>query len=524
MVLFAAFATVLSLLVAGGSGARADVEPASVLTLSVSGRGWGHGVGMSQWGAYGFAQRGSTYDQILAHYYSGTELVKGAGTRVRVLLVESAASALIGSFSSFVAEDSAGERRELEAASYRIGPELELGGAPLTPPVTLTAQGDPLLLNGAAYRGTVQLTVQNNRLRVINTLPLEQYLLGVVPREVPSDWPVEALKAQAVAARSYAVATRKTNADFDVYADTRSQVYGGIGAEAGTTTAAVQATAREVLRYEGRIATTYFFSTSGGRTADITEVWGSQPVPYLVSVPDPYDSASPYHRWGPVAVPSAKLKRVLKLPSAPVDARVMASRSGWATQLVLTLADGSETSVPAGTVRSALELRSSWFRTGLLSLRPPDKTPAVFGTKARVAGFVRGVGGVTLERRALGGAWEPVTAVAKGEFAVPFRAEQTADYRLVTSKLKGAPLRVQVAPRVTLKEPFRGTVRPVLPGAIVVVQRREGARWVSAATATVDEQGAYEVSLEPAPGTYRVRLAPGSGFAVGISRTLSVSG
>jgi hypothetical protein len=245
-------------------------------------------------------------------------------------------------------------------------------------------------------------------------------------------------------------------------------------------------------------------------------------VPYLVSVPDPYDSASPVHRWGPIAVPAQKLKRTLRLPAAPVDARVRTSRSGRATQLVLTLADGSETAVAAGTVRTALGLRSTWFRTGLLSLEPPAKVPAVFGTKARVTGLVRGVSAVVLQRRSIGGAWETVSQVLKGEFAVPFHAEQTADYRLVTTRLRGAVLRVDVAPRVALKEPFRGTVRPILPGTVVVIQRQEGNRWVEAANAAVDDQGAFEAVLEPAPGAYRARVAAGGGFAVGISRTLSI--
>ena len=101
---------------------------------------------------------------------------------------------------------------------------------------------------------------------------------------MPKTWLPEALKAQAVAARSYALAVRKTTGAFDVYPDTRSQVYGGVNAESPTTTAAVDATVGGVLTYGGKIATTYFFSTSGGRTAAINDVWKSAPVPYLVSV------------------------------------------------------------------------------------------------------------------------------------------------------------------------------------------------------------------------------------------------
>ena len=367
---------------------------------------------------------------------------------------------------------------------------------------------------------------------MINTLPLESYALGVVPREVPSTWPAEALKAQAVAARSYALATRKTSGDFDVYADVRSQVYGGVDAETEATNAAVQATAREVVTYQGKVATTYFFSTSGGKTRDVADAWpGSPPVPYLVSVDDPYDDASPVHTWGPVAVGSQQLKAGLKLVAAPVDARVRLGPSGHVSVLELALADGREVSFPAGDVRSALGLRSTWFRiAGRLSLKPPQKLPVTYGAKKRLSGFARGVGPTTLERRPIGGSWEKVAGLAlgaDGSFAVPFRAERTTDYRLATSKLKGAIARVPVAPRVTLKAELgvvQGTVTPVLSGAIVLVQRLQGLRWTTIAKPLVDAEGAYTTEqLELSPGAYRARVAPSPGYAAGVSRTLSVS-
>src|SRR5918994_4394040 len=167
MVALASVVAAISLLGAG----PATAAPGPVLTLSVTGRGWGHGVGMSQWGAYGYAQHGSTYAEILAHYYRGTELAKVPGARIRVLLLEGAKSALIGTFSPFVVEDGDGQTYELTAASYRLGPKLELDGQTPTPPPTLPPQGSPLLVNGAPYRGTVELTVAKGRLRMINTLP-----------------------------------------------------------------------------------------------------------------------------------------------------------------------------------------------------------------------------------------------------------------------------------------------------------------------------------------------------------------
>ena len=118
-----------------------------------------------------------------------------------------------------------------------------------------------------------------------------------MPNEMPSSWPLAALETQAVAARSYALATSGGGA-FDVYDDTRSQVYGGKDSESVRTNRATKRTAGEVVRHGKQVATTYFFSTSGGRTESVQYGFpGAAPVSYLKSVRDPYDGASPYHTW-----------------------------------------------------------------------------------------------------------------------------------------------------------------------------------------------------------------------------------
>ena len=109
-------------------------------------------------------------------------------------------------------------------------------------------------------------------LSTINVVGLDDYVRGVVSRESPASWPLEALKAQAVAARTYAITTSKGGDGFDQYADTRSQVYGGVGAETASTDQAVAETAGQVVTYEGAPVVTYFFSTSGGRTEDVENV------------------------------------------------------------------------------------------------------------------------------------------------------------------------------------------------------------------------------------------------------------
>ena len=129
-------------------------------------------------------------------------------------------------------------------------------------------------------------------------LSVDDYTRGVVAGEMPSSWPMEALKAQAVTARTYALATRKTGGTFDLYPDTRSQVYRGVTAESVRSDAAVRATAGRILTYSGAPAVTYYFSTSGGHTESIQFSFvGALSKPWLVGVTDPYDSLSPYHRW-----------------------------------------------------------------------------------------------------------------------------------------------------------------------------------------------------------------------------------
>ncbi|MDE3069293.1 MAG: SpoIID/LytB domain-containing protein [Acidobacteriota bacterium] len=205
-----------------GLGAAADAASASgARSLVIQGGGDGHGVGMSQQGALGYAEHGWSYAAILAHYYSGTALGRVArGRKVRVLL----------------------------------------GG------------------------------------RVVR-IGLERYVRGVVAAEMPASWPMAALEAQAVASRTYALTDHAGGGAFDVYADTRSQVYGGRAAETARTNAAVAATAGEVVTYGARPAITYFFASSGGITENVQDGFpGAQAEPWLRGVPDPYDGG-PLHRW-----------------------------------------------------------------------------------------------------------------------------------------------------------------------------------------------------------------------------------
>lgn len=131
----------------------------------------------------------------------------------------------------------------------------------------------------------------------VQKIPLERYVRGVVSAEVPSEWPPAALEAQAVASRTYALTAHAGGSRFDVYADTRSQVYRGVVAETASTNAAVAATAGQIVTYAGQPAITYFFASSGGMTEDVQNGFpGSEPQPWLRGVSDPYDSG-PLSRW-----------------------------------------------------------------------------------------------------------------------------------------------------------------------------------------------------------------------------------
>ena len=197
---------------------------------------------------------------------------------------------------------------------------------------------------------------------VVDDVGLERYLYGVVPGEMPATWPVEALRSQAVAARSYAVTSRRPSQVFDVYADTRSQVYRGVTVETTRTTDAVSATSGVVLMYGTSVARTLFHSSSGGRTAAVEEIFGGAPVPYLQSVDDPYDRLSPYHDWT-VTLTDDEAERRLQpvLAGDLVDIDVGGrTPSGRAATVRVTGTLGTR-DVPGATARSLLGLRSSWF-------------------------------------------------------------------------------------------------------------------------------------------------------------------
>jgi SpoIID/LytB domain protein len=454
--------------------AAASAEGAARFTIR--GAGFGHGVGMSQYGAMGYAEHGWSYDRILAHYYSGTALGKlNASREVRVLLQSGSGSA------SFSGAASGGGKTLSPAKTYtartRAGGQVELLGpsgrslAVVTAPLRVTGPG-PLTLKGragngrsdGAYRGALEFRPgELGGVNAINAVAVDDYVKGVVPLESPASWPIEALKAQAVAARTYALTTSKGGAGWDQYPDTRSQVYGGYGAEVASSNAAVDATAGQLVTYEGTPVPTYFFSTSGGRTENVENTsLGTEPKPWLRSVVDDYDSVSPKHRWGPLRMSRAAAGARLRGLYSGRFKGVKVVKRGRSPRVVLADVIGSHgrTRVSGATLRARFGLFDTWAYFTAIKARvapvppPPTTAPSTGGTGAVTAGV------------------RPVASIA-------------------------------------------GTVLPAKRGALVTVQRLVDGRWGSVTSAIVGRGGRYRAAVT-AGGTYRVRYKGDAGPAVHI--------
>src|SRR5581483_7728663 len=143
--------------------------------------------------------------------------------------------------------DATGRAWKIPASTYGVGPALVVNGHRLQSPAAFYCDGAPVEWDGRAYHGALVLWSGGGRLAVVDSVDLEDYVRGVIADEMPYRWPLEALEAQAVAARSYALATRHPGRRFDLYADDRSQVYGGMGADTASTLFAATRTEGQIL-------------------------------------------------------------------------------------------------------------------------------------------------------------------------------------------------------------------------------------------------------------------------------------
>jgi stage II sporulation protein D len=382
----------------------AAAQPVSAATrFVINGAGFGHGIGMSQYGADGYAQHGKDYAFILGHYYTGTRLSPlGSNPTVRVLLQTASRARFSGAakaggktltpgttytavangLGQVTLRTTAGRTLETVSSPLRVtGPSLRLAG---------TAQNG--VANGL-YRGALELRASTvGTVEAINAVDLEDYVRGVVGAESVPSWPAEALKAQAVAARTYAITTR-IGGDFDQYADTRSQMYKGVAGEFASTVAAVADTRGQVVTYDGSPVTTFFFSTSGGHTENIENSFlGSTPRPWLKGVPDPYDSVSPVHRWGPITMSMAAAAKRLHGYVKGRFKGVVVTKRGVSPRVVSAqvVGSGGRTAISGPTLRDRFGLRDTWMRFTVVdgkgkTVKPPSGT----------SGSATGSGGTT---------------------------------------------------------------------------------------------------------------------------------
>src|SRR3954468_14814803 len=391
------------------------VPPSGAFTLD--GHGYGHGHGMSQFGAYGAALKGLTYQQIVGFYYPHTTLTSDANRTVRVLLGGAQSSPLTveprTGVATTVATSVAGvasctlptsfngtstvQRWRVRLLSTTTGTRLRLQktidgtrwtgvslpkcdqawSAPLNGSVTFSTGGYVRYVSGSTvkrYRGAMRAAFTGSAIYPVDVVPMESYLRAVVPSEMPSSWSEPALQAQAVAARTYATYVVHhphpgAAPYFDLYADTRDQMYTGMSAEVTSTNDAIAATAGKVLEdSQGRAVLAQFSSSSGGWATD-----GAQP--YLIAQKDPYDGV-PQVSWNPhswrTTLSAASIRSAYPSVGA-VQSLVVTGRDGngaWGGRVTsLTVHGSSGSAVVSGTsFRSAFGLRSEWFRVVL----PPD--------------------------------------------------------------------------------------------------------------------------------------------------------
>jgi len=226
-----------------------------------------------------------------------------AGESIRVAVREGVPSVSISSKTILLMKDAQGHLLYPEGmTSIHILPADQgfrvnetLVKAPL---IKVVSPKNDLEAEGQPFRGLIEVRKEGKGLTIINELDIEDYLKGVVPEEMAYDWHLEALKVQAIVARTYALYQKlhNTGREFDLASTILDQVYRGVGRERPETSMAVALTDGLVVTYGGELALSLYHSTSAGRTEDIREVWGKD-LYYLRGVECPFDKDSPYYRW-----------------------------------------------------------------------------------------------------------------------------------------------------------------------------------------------------------------------------------
>jgi hypothetical protein len=219
-------------------------------------------------------------------------------------------------------------------------------------------------------------------------------------------------------------------------------------------------------------------------------------------------------------VTSQSLVKALKVKGPITDATPQLGPTGRVSTLSF-LTPFEPVAVPATKLRTAVALRSTWFTVGVMGLTPPASAAVVYGSPVTLGGTIRGITGVTLEQKPAGGQWQPVTTVAPGPVRVTEKPSATTEYRLATSSAAAGSIRIRVSPAVSLTTftatLVAGTVQPLLPNApIAVEQQNADLTWTTVANGVVAADGAFSLPVAlAAGGTYRVTVAPATGYAPG---------
>ncbi len=413
-ILGACLAALISLPMTVAPATASDVSTAAIPTFSVTGTGYGHGIGLSQYGAQGSAIAGKDYSWIIKHYYTGVTIGTAVTKNLKVNLDPDASSPTSYTRQVWtISNGQTGAGLSINGVSYTAGTYvftasgsvITVTGANLSTPLVLTGSvtvvptsGSPALLSvkeatgiygfaNGKYRGKLVLRASSSKIQLLNELDIEDYLKGVVPREMPSSWKTEALKAQSIVARSYAY----VDTDATLYCTTSSQAYQGYGAynskgvwvgEATTTNSAVAATKGMVVKYDSKVVQTFFFSTSGGHTANVEDIWvpsdgdfdaKAAQYPYLRGVSDSYEYlASPgYAPWPSSKEQSLtglqladKLRSVSGVPASPTwvtGVSVERVDSGHVRYVTFAFSNGTSVKISGDTVRSKLGMLSTRF-------------------------------------------------------------------------------------------------------------------------------------------------------------------
>ena len=434
----------LAVALAAGLAALATAAQASAAgTFNISGGGYGHGVGLSQYGAYGYALHGKDYRFILGHYYQGTSIgTTDPNQIVNVLLSTGQAS--------FAGATRAGAKKLQPGTTYIVKAladgQLKLvtnAGKKLkgtfSSPLTVTGPTPLLLAGHGSYQGSLVFSAgSSGGVQTVNAVPLDDYVEGVVPAEMPSGWAPQALEAQAVAARTYAITTSVQGNGFSLYDDTRSQMYGGVGVETAAADAAVQATSGQIVTYDGRPVVTYFFSSSGGYTESVQNVWaGMTPEPWLTGVPDPYDgvAGNPYHHWSyrmSVAAATRKLGSLVKGRLLGIDV----TKHGVSPRVIAAQVVGTRGSanVSGPTLQQIFGLPTTYAAFTVIS------SSSAQGQVSGNVSSTSGSGSVALQYWAHG-AWKTVARdrpTRGGAFRV--RVRRSGRYRIAFAKQHGPAL------------------------------------------------------------------------------------